>query len=74
MKNVIKNIVLFLFIIIATISIFVYVMLDTTKSLVEEDNINNNIKEINIEELIGTETEDKIYEILECLKNMQIIF
>lgn len=65
MKNVIKNIVLFLFIIIATISIFVYVMLDTTKSLVEEDNIKNIIKEINIEELIGTETEDKIYEILE---------
>lgn len=65
MKNVIKNIVLFLFIIITTISIFVYVMLDTTKSLVEEDNINNIIKEINIEELIGTETEDKIYEILE---------
>lgn len=65
MKNVIKNIVLFLFIIITTISIFVYVMLDTTKSLVEEDNIKNIIKEINIEELIGTETEDKIYEILE---------
>ncbi len=65
MKNVIKNIVLFLFIIITTISIFVYVMLDTTKSLVEEDNINNIIKEINIEELIGTETDDKIYEILE---------
>ena len=65
MKNVIKNIVLFLFIIITTISIFVYVMLDTTKSLVEEDNINNIIKEINIEELIGTETEVKIYEILE---------
>lgn len=65
MKNVIKNIVLFLFIIITTISIFVYVMLDTTKSLVEEDNIKNIIKEINIEELIGTETEDKIYEVLE---------
>ena len=65
MKNVIKNIVLFLFIIITTSSIFVYVMLDTTKSLVEEDNIKNIIKEINIEELIGTETEDKIYEILE---------
>lgn len=65
MKNVIKNIVLFLFIIITTISIFVYVMLETTKSLVEEDNIKNIIKEINIEELIGTETEDKIYEILE---------
>ena len=65
MKNVIKNIVLFLFIIITTISMFAYIMLDTTKSLIEEDNIKNIIKEINIEELIGTETEDKIYEVLE---------
>lgn len=65
MKNVIKNIVLFLFIIITTISMFAYIMLDTTKSLVKEDNIKNIIKEINIEELIGTETEDKIYEVLE---------
>lgn len=65
MKKLLKNILLFILIIITTISIFVYIMLDTTKSLLTKESITNLLKQVDMTELIGNEVEDKIYEVLE---------
>lgn len=65
MKKLLKNILLLILIITTTISIFAYIMLDTTKSLLTKESITNLLKQVDITEIIGNEVQNKIDETLE---------
>lgn len=59
MKKILKNLLIFILIITVTISLFIYTMLDTTKTLFQKDNIVNMLKQVDIMELIGEESLNK---------------
>lgn len=65
MKKILKNLLIFILIITVTISLFIYTMLDTTKTLFQKDNIVNMLKQVDIMELIGEESLNQIYQTLE---------
>lgn len=46
MKKIVKNLLIFILIITSTISLFIYTMLDTTKTLFQKDNIVNMLKQV----------------------------